>query len=62
MASAAMDSSAEGKDYKEKTDERGRLRNRAAVKKKIDLTNLHWALAMFQARAEGRAETQISFR
>lgn len=62
MHGAAVDSSAEGRGYKEGTEERGRLRDRAAVKEKTDLTNPHRALAMFQTGAGDRDETQISFR
>lgn len=60
MDSAAVNSSAEGKGYKERTEGRGRLRDRAAVKKKIDLTNVHWALALFQAEA-GDTELKLRF-
>lgn len=40
---------------------RGRLRDRASVKKKVDF-NLRWACAMFQAGARDTGETQTALR
>lgn len=42
----------------ESTEGRGRLRARVAVKNKIDLTNPHWALAVFLA-GDGDTETKL---